>query len=368
MNNQDSGYDGALISELGVKRYLKGVKSLGVSNINFFLRGAALEKAWQECNFGCHGPSYRSLRRPSTKSELLLPLDNISPALAGLVDGVQHQTFGQVDRLAGGVQRTAEGLHATGADNFAKVGDENYAAYSFAKTALEKLITFEINILDNPISQIAMAVVSEYVSVLPEWLLEDSLKQGALKFPEKIDTLWLIKALSIGIIENTSQEDLAQAVKLLNDPTQRFLGKQLGKKLAVAMSYAIASMVTKKLIAQSAEVPGIKRDLVKIRKAVKPLKGGLGGTLLTLLGTQGHLDKAAQASRRLKNSSPRLWNILRFKLNGANMVYFLVENMLSEYVDRLSLLERNPKEFAKVMAALVKDKQTPAIFFPGIHA
>ena len=368
MNNQNIGYDGALISELGVKRYLKGVRAQISSNINFFHRGAELEKAWRECNFGCHGPNYRSLRRPSTKSELLQPLDSISPVLAGLADGVHHQTFGQFDRLADGVRRTAEGLHATGAENFNMVGGENYAAYSFAKTALEKLITFEINLLDNPISQIVMAVVSEYVSLLPEWLVEDSLKQGALKLPEKIDTLWLIKAFSIGIIENTSQEDLSQAVKLLNDPAKRILGKQLGKKLAVATSYAIASMVTKKLIAQSAEVPGIKRDLVKIRKAVKPLKGGLGGTLLTLLGTQGHLDRAAQASRRLQNNSPRLWNMLRFKLNGANMVYFLVENLLGEYVDRLSLLESNPKEFAKVMAALVKEKQTPAIFFPGIRA
>jgi len=368
MSNQNSKYDGALISELGVKRYLKGVKTQDFSNIDYFMRGSALNAAWKECNFGCHGPSYRSLRRPSTKNELLLPLENISPALAGLVDGAHHQTFGQVDRLADGVARTAEGLHATGSEKFSKVGDENYAVYSFAKTALEKLITFEINLLDNPISQIAMAVVSEYVSVLPEWLLEASLKQGALKFPEKIDTLWLTKSVSIGIIENTTQEDLSQAIRLINDPAQRFLGKQLGKKLAVALSYAIASTVTKKLIAQSAEIPGIKRDLVKIRKAVKPLKGGLGGTLLTLLGTQGHLNKAAQASRRLQTASPRLWNILRFKLSGANMVYFLVENMLSEYVDRLSLLESNPKEFAKVMAALVKDKQTPAIFFPGIRA
>lgn len=368
MSSQPSTYDGALISELGVKRYLKGVKAQGFSNIDFFMRGTALNAAWKECNFGCHGPSYRSLKRPSTKSELLQPLDDISPALAGFIDGAHHQTFGQIDRLAGGVQRTAEGLHATGAENFNKVGDENYATYSFVKTTLEKLITFEINLLDNPISQIAMTVVSEYVSALPEWLVEDTLKQRALKFPETIDTLWVMKALSIGIIENASQEDLSQAVKLLNDPGQRFIGKQLGKKMAVALSYAIAAVVTKKLMAQSAEIPGIKRDLVKIRKAVKPLKGGLGSALLTLLGAQGHLDEAAQASRRLQSASPRIWNILRFKLNGANMVYFLVENMLSEYVDRLSLLERNPKEFAKVMAALVKDKQTPAIFFPGIRA
>lgn len=214
-------------------------------------------------------------------------------SLAGLVDGAQHQTIGQVERLAGGIQRTAEGLHATGAKRFAKVGDENYAAYSFASVVLEKLVSFEINLLDNPISQIAMAVVSEYVSVLPEWLIEDTLKEKALKFPDKMDTLWVIKALSMGIIEHTSQEDLTKAVNLLNDPGQRFTGKQLGKRMAVALSYAIASVVTKKLMVQSAEIPGIKRDLVKVRKVTKPLKGGLGASLLTLLGSQGHLNNAA---------------------------------------------------------------------------
>lgn len=34
MNTQDHTYDGALISELGVKRYLKATKDIKASNIN----------------------------------------------------------------------------------------------------------------------------------------------------------------------------------------------------------------------------------------------------------------------------------------------------------------------------------------------
>lgn len=47
------------------------------------------------------------------------------------------------------------------------------------------------------------------------------------------------------------------------------------------------------------------------------------------------------------------------------MAYFLIEDVVGEYVDRLSLLEQNPKEFAKVMEALIKSKETTKIFFPG---
>lgn len=162
------GYDGALISELGVKRYLKATADIKTTNVDFLIRGAAAQKAWQECKFGCHGPVYRNLKKPSTRADLLNNLDEISPALAGLVDGVHHRTSGQLARLAGGIERTAEGLHLNGGEQFDQVGEENIAALDFAKSAFENLVTFDINVIDNPASQIVMATVSEYVSALPE--------------------------------------------------------------------------------------------------------------------------------------------------------------------------------------------------------
>lgn len=100
MNTQDHTYDGALISELGVKRYLKATKDIKASNINFLLRGSVADKAWEECNFGCHGPTYRSLKRPSTKAEVLQPLKDVSPTIAGLVDGAHVATIGKAQKLA----------------------------------------------------------------------------------------------------------------------------------------------------------------------------------------------------------------------------------------------------------------------------
>lgn len=85
MNNKQQDYDGALISELGVKRYLKATKDIKISKLTSWSVVTA-QKAWQECKFACHGPTYRNLQRPSSKSELLKPLDNISPVLAGIAD------------------------------------------------------------------------------------------------------------------------------------------------------------------------------------------------------------------------------------------------------------------------------------------
>lgn len=367
MTNKEQSYDGALISELGVKRYLRATKDIKTSNINFLIRGVNANRAWQECNFGCHGPTYRVLKRPSTKGELLKPLDDISPILGGTIDGIQHQTIGQVDRLAGGVKRTAEGLHLTGKENFQNVGEENTAAYQFATSTFEKLITFEIDVLENPLTQIIMAIVSEYTTALPEWLIEETLKQGALKFPTKIDAAWLLKAAALGIIENASPENIEKAVKLLNGPAQHLVAKQLGKILATVIASAIASAITKSIMAKSTDLSELKRQLTKMRRSARQMNGSLGKAVLTLLDLQGYLNKAAESSRLLKMTNPRVWNILRFKLNGANMAYFLVETMVQEYIDRLALLEKNPKEFGKIMETLIKEKRTNSIFFPGTN-
>lgn len=363
MSNHDH-YDGALISELGVKRYLKATKDIKTSNIDFLIRGADANKAWRECNFGCHGPTYRNLKKPSTFAEALKPIDDISPLLAGMIDGVRHNTVGQAERLTGGVNRTVEGLHLTGKDNFEDVGDENYAIYQFASTTIEKVVTFEVDLIENPLTQSILAIVNEYISALPEWLIEEALKQGALKFPQKIDTVWVLKAISMGIVKNTNPETIKEAVNLLESPAQRLIGKQIGKKVSVAIAAIIASSITKKIMIYNNEIPQLKRRLVKLRKAGRKVKGGLGGALLKLLSAQGILDKAAKSSRELKQSNPRIWTVLRYEMNGANMIYFLIENIVQEYVDRLYLLETQPLEFAKLMEALIREKHTPKLFLP----
>ncbi|WP_027330658.1 hypothetical protein [Marinimicrobium agarilyticum] len=365
MSNTDSTYNGALISELGVKRYLKGRSDLPTSNIDFFIRGKAAESAWKECNFGCHGPTYRTLTKPSTFHEALQPIDGLSPTLAGVIDGIRHQTVGRAQTITDGIERTGEGLMLNGDEAFQNVGDENLAAYQFATTCFEKLVTFDIDTLENPLSQAVLTIVNEYTAVIPEWVLRNAYQDGAFILPDSINAVSLMKAVSMGIIKDIDQNDVNEAIDLLSNPSKRFIGKQIGKKLASAMGAVLAASISKKLLNQGPGINATKRDLAKLRTHMRGLKGGLAGTLLTLLQAQGFLDRAGDASRRLNQASPRVWRLLRYELNGANMVYFLVEPFLREYVDRLSLLERRPQEFAKVMAALVQAKQTRNIFFPG---
>jgi hypothetical protein len=127
---------------------------------------------------------------------------------------------------------------------------------------------------------------------------------------------------------------------------------------------AIASAITRKIMLGNPGLSLLRNRLVDIRKSARKMNGSLGSAMLTLLNARGYLNMAAESSRSLQRTNPRLWNILRYKLNGGNMIYFIVQSMVQEYVDRLTLLEQNPKEFAKVMLALIKAKNTQSIFFP----
>jgi len=100
------------------------------------------------------------------------------------------------------------------------------------------------------------------------------------------------------------------------------------------------------------------------RKIARSAKGGLGGALVSLLKAQGFLGHAANASRQLHRDCPKTWNILRYDMQGADMVFVFVQPMIAEYVDRLSLLEKDPLKFAKVMEALIRDRETKKILLP----
>ena len=97
----------------------------------------------------------------------------------------------------------------------------------------------------------------------------------------------------------------------------------------------------------------------------KKAGGGLGGALVTLLKSHGLLGIAAKHSRELKQKCPKTWHTLRYKLQGCDMMYFLIQPLLSEYVDRLSLLEHQPTEFLRVMRALIEARHTRDVFYPG---
>jgi len=103
-------YDGYLISELGFKRYLDGRQNQQFSNINLFQDIQNNKRQWREkpC-FGCHGTSYRTLRKQATWYDTVEIInESAGPVVARLVDGAKFQTTDVVNRLGKGVERTAE--------------------------------------------------------------------------------------------------------------------------------------------------------------------------------------------------------------------------------------------------------------------
>jgi len=96
MSKVATRYDGHLISELGVKRYLNGYNSQQYSNINLFHSVKDHKMHWKDkaCLSGCHGGGYRTLRKEATWNDALKLLSDTSPVAAGLVDGVKFSTPG----------------------------------------------------------------------------------------------------------------------------------------------------------------------------------------------------------------------------------------------------------------------------------
>ena len=359
-------YDGALISEYGVKKYLHGSKSQAFSNIQIFQSNTVATKRWKECNFGCHGPSYRTLKKEATWNSFLTSLDKIDPLLSGVVDGIHHKTIHQTKVIASGIERTAEGLHLLGSEKFAAVGGENTAAYDFAKTTFVKLVELELEDFENPFSQGIFVIINEYISLLPEWVIQESLSSGQISFGN-LDEALALRALKSGFTEAVSSDEARQALQFLRDKGTRLIGKTIGKKVAAALAAIIAAHITKKILHNSQDKKIIKRKLAGIRKEWKIANGGLGTTLMVLLKSQGLLGLSAKESRSLQADCPKLWSIMRYKMHGTDMIYFLFRGFVQEYIDRLSLLEKQPAEFAQVMRALIRDKKTTQIYFPGSH-
>lgn len=354
-------FDGILVSELGVKKYLVGYNAKNMANIPIMERQLFYDKAWEGCDFSCHGPSYRRHEKLIKTNEFISSLNSISPVAASLVDGAYSSTFKQVGLIAGGVNRTGEGLGLAGKENFKKVGSENIAILNLLTEVFEKVVSTEIDFIDNPVSKLVMAIIYEYIGLVPESILETMLEDDAFKIDSEIDEEFIYKMIAHGVITGLSRVDVEAAINALNDPAKKIIAKQVGKKLGVALAVVVAEKITKKLMQSSAATWRLKRHLVEFRKASR---GTAPGVLLGLLKAQGWADLAASESRALQTSCPTLWHILRYKLKGADLLYFAVKEITCEYVDRISLLEKDPATYLSLMAALVNSGKTNEVLFP----
>lgn len=368
--NDPKPYEGYLISELGIKRYLDGRRSQQFSNINLFQDIQKNHRQWRDkpC-FGCHGTSYRTLRKQATWYDTVKIIQDVAgPVTAGLVDGAKFQIVDMPGRLGAGIERTAEGLHLAGANKFDLVGAENMAVAGLLNHTYKALVNIDISLMDNPLMQTVTLIIDRYLTAIPEWVIKDMLEKGMLEFPEGFDKYHFLSAAKKGIVELSKIEQVDKAVDAIGGGAKKFASKQAGKalttKVIAAIASAIATNIAKSILLDQVTNRRIKKRLVVLRKGINSAKGNLGAVLLALLKAQGLLGVAARFSRQLNRDCPRTWRVLRDKMHGADMVYFFVQPMIQEYVDRLSILEKDPLKFAKVMEALIRDRQANKIFRP----
>lgn len=355
-------YEGKWISEIGVKKYRNAVKAQSTANISLLSNPRDLQEKFKECDFGCHHPGYRVVHKTQEWYEVLRTLDAIDPLVAGVANGVRDVTYRKANNLGHGIERSAEGLHLMGGENFRTVGDENVTAYNSVISLIEKILDFDLSVMENPIMQVVTYVINEYSSAIPEFIVMKLVQDGSIIFSDGISKAELLKAVQYRLIGEVSAADIEQFYPYIEKYGKRAVGKQIGKKISVVIAAAIATKIAKGMLAQSHQSRHIKKELVKIRKGLQGAKGGYAKALLTLLETQGTLGIAARDSRRLRSESFILWKTLRFSLTGADMIYFLMRPMVQEYVDRISLLEKNPAEFVRVMQALAKTGDANKIF------
>ncbi|GAB1267956.1 hypothetical protein NBRC116493_12090 [Aurantivibrio infirmus] len=355
--------DGEIIARLGVQTYLDNKQARSTSNIDFFKTPEDRKIEWDQCNFGCHHPGYRVLDRPAKYMDVIKTLDSLSPFVAGLVDGSARTTYG----LGKGVQRTGEGLGLGGMDKIYTVGAENQAIFNLAKDLLEGILSYDLNLVDNPLTQLIIKVVDTYMASIPHWVTEEAISQGKLIF-EDTSALGLLKqAISKGLIPAMSDVEALDVVAMLSSAgVQRFAGKQIGKTVATRVATIIALTIATRLAVSIAQSK-LYRNFIKIKVAGAKSPKGLTGVLVTLLQAQGFLGTAAGASRRLKEKCPQTWRYLRNSLNGIDMIYVFAEPFLDEFVARLSLLEKDPATFIDVTRKLIEAGKLNNIFLPHLY-
>jgi len=194
-----------------------------------------------------------------------------------------------------GAERTAEGLGMRGYDRTAAIGMENEYLVANLRSLVKGIVTAQ----DNPLFQLVSRILEKYY----QWFPDDALEK-------------VCKAASIS--------------------TGYVAGRMvIGRQLALAIGLRIVSQIA---------ATEAYQELAK-KIGVSAAAGSTGvGTLLTLVMVQGVAQRASRASQRLRDRIPALWQELRSQ-RGLDVMYFLVEGPMSNYIDAIALAYRDLPTF-----------------------
>ncbi|BDC51875.1 hypothetical protein F183_A41900 [Bryobacterales bacterium F-183] len=189
--------------------------------------------------------------------------------------------------LVGGVERTAQGLGTSGTARMSEIGTEN----AYLVDILIALVKSAPDAPENPLFKIITRILEAYYEKFPE---------------DALQKIYKTAAIGAGYM----------AGRMI-----------IGKKLAEA--------IAKRLIARIAASTAFKQLATKL--GVSAAAGSTGvGIVITLVMVQGVGQRASKASKRLKARNRKLWDALRTE-KGLDMLYFLVEEPMSKYMDAIDM-------------------------------
>jgi hypothetical protein len=352
---------GKVVNVIGIQRFLDYCASSSFSNVDIFASTTDLEHRWKKCNMGCHHPGYRtgSSKRTETWTNAVQTIEGV-PVFGQVAARVLDPITGALI-LGGGVVRTGDVFNQEGFD---KIGAENYAAIDLVQTLLTQAYNVSLSAVDNPITTMIIHLIADYTLSIPEEVLVQLATTGKLNLND-FDVHMTTRAIQKGLTYLAASAATQAAITYIKNHPEKVVEYFKNKAIDKLSTY-IATIITVKItksILKSLPSSWHYKNFLDATKFTKTTKG-LADALLILLKTQGTLQTAGEASRRLHAKLPTLWGDMRHT-HGVDMVYYMVEDFVKEYVDRISLAQNDPARFAEMVLAILEPPGTAKdLFFP----
>lgn len=202
--------------------------------------------------------------------------------------------------IALGVQRSAQGLGASGSARQSQIGSENERTAKI----LYKALTTAPSAATHPLTLTVTHIMTKYYDVLPDEMLRALAKKA-------------------GVVAATTAANMA-----VRKQTKAYLIKKVVPKIAskIASSAAYRALAKRLGVSAGASASGV-------------------GTLVGLLMAQGLIQRASISSRRLAIVAPDLHRTL--KRDGLDMLFFLVEKPMEKQMKAIAAARANGAAFKK---------------------
>lgn len=175
-----------------------------------------------------------------------------------------------------------------------------------------------------------------------------------LFFPKEREKNWQENARALGLIKDgaLNMATITEVIRIilehvranLNDKQRKKFDNSIERFLGGAGLKMGSILVTKRVAAKIAQTMVAKQlTALGVSKGITTYAGTATAGTVTALGFYGVIERAANASDRLKKNHPALH--AKLKQGDLDMAYFVVEDATKPFLVMLDLARNNPQEF-----------------------